>query len=152
MSNDKPSVGSDSILRRVVESTFKRVIVTGSRKLKTEHGAIVSNTLDMVARMLEVDPTRIKIIHGGADGADELAACWARARGAKLEEHPAEWKRPDGSTDYGAGPRRNQVMVDRGAILCVAFWDGKTIRSGTLDCRSKAELAMIPTLTVPVKL
>jgi hypothetical protein len=124
---------------------MKRIIVTGSRNLKDS--AIVSKYLDRVPAWLGVEASDVTVVHGGANGADELAACWARAHGAAIEEHRADWD----AYGFGAGPKRNAAMVALGADICVGFWDSKRQRSGTLDCLSRADEAMIPTLTIKVK-
>ncbi len=75
--------------------------------------------------------------------ADWLTELWARENNAKTIPHPADWPRDR----KAAGPIRNSQMVDSGADLCVAFWDGKS--TGTLDCFSKAARAGIPVRIVP---
>lgn len=65
------------------------------------------------------------LIHGAARGADTLAGEWAKARGIEPLPFPAAWRRPDGSRDNSAGPRRNQQMLDEGRPhACVAFAPG----------------------------
>ena len=57
-------------------------------------------------------------------GADLLARDYARSRGRKVHEFPADWDQ----YDKAAGPRRNCAMAKFGSVL-IAFWDGKS--SGT---------------------
>lgn len=82
-----------------------------------------------------------KIIHGGATGADYLAAQYVTARGIACEVYPADW------TQYGrsAGPIRNQRMLDLGRPnLVLAFPGGR----GTADMVRRAFGAGIPVITV----
>lgn len=72
------------------------------------------------------------LAHGGASGADRLAAKWAMLSGVPQKSYVADWKR------YGrsAGPRRNAGMLD--AVkpgLVIAFPGG----AGTKNC---VELAL----------
>ncbi len=62
-------------------------------------------------------PQNTVVVHGGAQGADQLAGECARQRGLSVEEHPAEWSR------YGraAGPRRNAAMLQTGIDAVYAF-------------------------------
>jgi hypothetical protein len=95
-----------------------RVIVTGSRNwtdMKTLHGALEEVTSD--------PDQSVTIVHGGAQGADQLAGAWARRVQVRdkpwvFEElHLADWD------EYGpvAGFRRNAEMVDAGAAVVLAF-------------------------------
>jgi hypothetical protein len=63
-------------------------------------------------------PAGTVIVHGGARGADRLAAEIASTLGLEVEEHPANW--------YGhgksAGYRRNIEMLDSGVEKVIAFW------------------------------
>ncbi len=71
------------------------------------------------------------VIAGGARGADSLAASWARQRGIELREFSADWN----ANGRGAGPTRNQQMLDEGAPDgVVAFPGGR----GTADMKRRA--------------
>ncbi len=63
----------------------------------------------------------VEIVCGGARGADALGAKYARERGYKIANFPADWDK------YGnaAGHIRNQDMGWYADAL-VAFWDGKS--------------------------
>lgn len=71
---------------------------------------------------------RVVLIHGGARGADMLAAHIGRSMGLEIEAHPARWD------VYGkaAGPLRNKEMVELGADLVLAFPVGES--RGTRGC------------------
>lgn len=61
------------------------------------------------------------IIHGGARGADSLAAYWAAHSGVPFETYQADWKQHG----RGAGPIRNKRMLSEGKPdLVVAFPGG----------------------------
>lgn len=109
-----------------------RVIITGSR-----------NANPFVARKLISDrlfelPVDSTIVHGGARGVDRMAGQEAQKLGLLVEEHPADWDRHGKS----AGFVRNQEMLDTGADLVLAFWDGRS--NGTRHTIEIAERAGIP--------
>lgn len=82
-----------------------RVLVCGSRTFD-DMGAVctVLDGMDMFAT------GNLAVIHGGARGADSLAAEWAKVNGKPEARFPAEWDR------HGrrAGYVRNQQMLDEG--------------------------------------
>ncbi len=88
------------------------------------------------------------IVSGGARGADALGGRYAREHEIPLTEFPAQWKRADGSTDRGAGMRRNTDIVNAAEAL-VAFWDGES--RGTADSLNKAIERGIPKYIVYYK-
>lgn len=68
----------------------------------------------------------VKIIHGGARGADSLAASYAFALsqcGYNIEqqEFPAQWHVHGKS----AGPKRNQIMLDQNPDYVIGFEGGR---------------------------
>jgi hypothetical protein len=83
-----------------------------------------------------------KILHGGARGADRIAADWAESNGIEAQEFEADWE----THGKAAGPMRNQAMADAGADGCVAFPGGR----GTSDMVARAKAAGIP-VWFPVK-
>ncbi|MFG3051817.1 SLOG family protein [Kitasatospora sp. NPDC048239] len=111
--------------------------MTGSRSW-SDRSAVITG-LDLVAE--EFDYSGLVVVHGACPtGVDSMAAAWARVRlgrGVREERWPADWARFGRS----AGPRRNQVMVDRGAAVCVAFPLGRSV--GTRDCMRRAAAAGI---------
>ena len=114
---------------------FARVLVTGSREW---------TDFTFIRRMLDVADVRvgpIRLVHGGARGADQLAASAQRLNHPTwpIEEHLADWSL------YGkvAGMVRNRHMVDLGADLCLAFiLDGSR---GATMCADLAEKSGIET-------
>jgi predicted Rossmann-fold nucleotide-binding protein len=74
------------------------------------------------------------IIHGGAPGADSLAAEYARETKTPVKAFLADWQ----THGRAAGPLRNQQMLDEGKPdLVVAFPGG----IGTADMVRRAEAA-----------
>ena len=63
------------------------------------------------------------VICGMARGVDILGKQWAEAQGIPVLEVPAQWQRADGSTDKGAGYRRNEQMAAE-ADAAVVIYDG----------------------------
>ena len=133
--------------------TPARVLVTGSRHLTD--AALVEDALAFAKATFS--PRPIVIVHGGAEGADELAHVLAPTFGMTRERWSADWKAPcrdnckpghrrfwRNGTDYcpAVGNYRNQTMVDAGAELALAFPVGDLV--GTRDCMRRAEAAGIP--------
>lgn len=137
-----------------------RVIVTGSRYWTNEH--LVYADLEYQLSYANAIRAVLVVVHGnnpkGADAAAARWAQWAKPRGVVEEPVDADWergcdtecrhaprRRADGSTYCpAAGNLRNQVMVDRGATLCLAYPLGGT---GTQDCMRRAARAGIPVYT-----
>jgi hypothetical protein len=69
-------------------------------------------------------------------GVDEVAEDEAQACGLAVESYPAQWERPDGTINRGAGFARNGLIAAN-AERVVAFWDGKS--RGTKDTIDKAK-------------
>lgn len=110
-----------------------RVLVTGSREWTDVE--IIRRALTLLA---PADGESVPVIvHGGARGADTIAAQVATELGYHVETHLADWDR------YGksAGMVRNEAMVDAGADLCLAFiLDGSR---GATHCAQAAHRAGI---------
>ena len=111
---------------------MSRVLVFGGRDFHDE-AAMVTALLD---ELQEGDV----VIHGGARGADALAGDVAgRLMGHEVVVFPAQWAK----YGKGAGPIRNQQMLDSGVDLAVEFPGGR----GTADMRSRLERATVPIIT-----
>ena len=118
---------------------MRRVLVTGSRNYDDK-----DILFDALADQYE--PGMI-VVHGGARGADTIACEWVKKMQSlgyqvTTEVHQADWY------EYGkaAGPIRNEVMVDAGADVCLAFPLGES--RGTRHCMSAAEKAGIPVINL----
>ncbi|TQS43742.1 DUF2493 domain-containing protein [Cryptosporangium phraense] len=130
-----------------------RILVTGSRTWTDAR--TIATTLD---RATDGHPGPHILVHGGARGADTIAATLAGRRGWQVEAHPADWPtcapdcrpghrrtRYDGATYCPtAGHRRNAAMVAAGADLCLAFIRANS--TGACHCANLAETAGIPVL------
>lgn len=97
-----------------------RVIVCGSRSWGCGSG----ESTKVYDRIRQI-PAGATIVHGAAEGADQLAAHAARTLGYRIEAFPvtpADWHR------HGkrAGILRNLAMLDAGADLVIAFWNGRS--------------------------
>ncbi|WPH57818.1 putative chromosome segregation protein [Mycobacterium phage WXIN] len=113
-----------------------RVLITGSRRLLAGMG--LESSLGLELLYADALGLPLVVIHGAAPGADTLAHEWAELiDGVTPDPHPANWR-----AGKQAGHVRNQVMVDHGADVCLAFpLPGST---GTWDCVRRAEAAGIP--------
>jgi hypothetical protein len=138
-----------------------RVLFTGSRHLninRPDHRMPIYLTL----RHIETaHPGPHTLVHGDADGADQIAAQAAGFLGWATEPHPADWTGPCRDTcrpghretrrdgvEYcpTAGNYRNARMVALGADVCVAApLPGSR---GTWDCVRRAKAAGIPVTVV----
>lgn len=88
--------------------------VIGSRDFKDK---------DFLFKKLDKNKQRIAlVVSGGANGADTFAKEWAESRGKPLLTFYANWKNDDGTTDRGAGFRRNRWIIEN-ADYVLAMWD-----------------------------
>jgi len=109
-----------------------KVLITGDR------GWTAASVVETVIKTLPPDTV---VIHGGASGADMIAAAMASSRNMNTWAFPAQWLR------YGkrAGPIRNQRMIDEGQPdMVVAFHNWLPGSKGTRDMVTRARHAGIP--------
>jgi hypothetical protein len=114
-----------------------RVLVTGSRTW--EDVSTLRGALNDVLTGLPNLATPVTVVHGDClHGADRQASVWVRdAKGGPLfvvteEKHPANWQ----LNGKRAGFIRNQLMVNLGADLCLAF-----VKDGSRGASHTAGLA-----------
>jgi hypothetical protein len=104
----------------------------------------------------------MEIIHGAARGADLCADEWAMYYHIPIHAFPAFWNCTiyeawtgneckvggNHSVTHGkaAGPIRNQMMVDEGPDIILAFHDNISISKGTRDMVIKGEANGIETI------
>lgn len=118
-----------------------RILITGSR-----FWGDAQTIRDAIALAIADTDGPVTIVHGGARGADQLAAALATTFGPHVttEKWAADWDRHR----KRAGVVRNQEMVDAGADVLLAFplhlSAGPSI--GTRDCIRRAKAAGIPTI------
>jgi YspA, cpYpsA-related SLOG family len=92
----------------------------------------------LIAEVLAELPSNTTIVHGGAQGADRIAAQEGQKLGLLIEEHKPDWK----GLGKRAGYARNELMAKAGADRCIAFWDGRS--SGTAHMMEMAAKYGIP--------
>lgn len=86
-------------------------------------------------------PKDVRIITGGARGADDVGASWAAVNWTDYKEYKADWSKHGNA----AGVIRNQQMLDEEAVdLVIAFPGGR----GTADMVRRAREAKIPVMEV----
>lgn len=127
-----------------------RVIVTGCRDW-TDKQAVFKELSELYWADDLTVLGDLTVVHGACKtGADAFAAEWCKVpstnhRKVVEDPFPADWN------EFGpmAGPMRNQEMADKGADLCLAFWDGRTHKSGTHDMIVRAVTAGIPVRIIP---
>jgi len=125
-----------------------RVLITGSRDWTNL--TVLTRTLDR----LTMGKEDVIVVHGGATGADLMAARYAEANHLRVEEHPADWELQPRS----AGIIRNAKMVSLGADICAVFAMPCTkircdrtephISHGTDHCMKAAQRVGIETVLV----
>jgi YspA, cpYpsA-related SLOG family len=112
-----------------------RILVCGGRDYADARA--LNEALDALHR----EKTMTRLIHGGARGADSLAAFWAITRGIPVLLFPADWRNHGKS----AGFLRNARMLREGRPdLVAAFPGGK----GTAHMVKLAREAGVPVLEI----
>jgi len=120
---------------------MKRLIVTGTRRGWPDEKLVEAGLFAAYSVLNPGTPGQpVTLVHGAAPGIDIQAKRIWESKGLPTEPHEALWK----TYGKGAGPIRNQEMVDAGADLCVAFPDAES--SGTWDCIKRARKAGITVL------
>lgn len=120
-----------------------RILVCGGRQY-IDYITVNKVLGDIVDGVEDID--KVVIIQGGAKGADFLARVFAYCynggcAGILCEEYPADWKK----YGRGAGPIRNQQMLDEGKPDLVVAFPGKT---GTADMVRRATSSGVEVLNL----
>jgi hypothetical protein len=125
-----------------------KLLVCGSRDW-TDRETIRKWLIRVLSSQPDVPFRNHVLVHGAARGADSIAAQEAAALDVQVHPYPADW-----ASGKGAGPRRNQAMLDaEHPDLVLAFTDA--IRkegwrfTGTGDCVARAVEAGIRVTIVP---
>jgi hypothetical protein len=128
-----------------------RILVSGTRYAVPEHAKYIREWLTHYADgdiICGVPTAEIVVVHGAAPGVDKLSEVVAQGEGFRTEAHAANW----GVHGKGAGPIRNQEMVDLGASLVVAFPAiGSKGKGGTWDLIHRAVDAGLEVHIHPLK-
>ena len=105
----------------------ERILITGSRDWTNK---------DKVFNILSKFPKDTLIIHGGCRGLDTIGGNIAKDLGLNVLVFNADWK----TYGKGAGPIRNQKMIDVGLPTRVlAFHENIEKSKGTLDTINRAK-------------
>lgn len=117
-----------------------RVVVAGSRSFRDKK--LLFSKLDFLLQ--NQGPEEIEIVSGMAKGADTMGEEYARSRGLKIKQFPAEWDK----FGKGAGYRRNEQMAAYADAL-VAFWDGHSpgTRHMISICKKKGMAVRVVTIS-----
>jgi len=145
--------------------TAARILMTGSREWS--NGPASVDALNAAVNLLGSSSRQATLVHGAAQGADQLLDAAAKHLGLATEAHPAEWRVHTAScptwcqgrdTCKLAGHRRNAEMIAAGADLVLAFpthsyalapgENRERTSRGTWDCADKAKAAGLPTLVI----
>jgi YspA, cpYpsA-related SLOG family len=94
-----------------------KVVVAGSRDFN-DYKLLRQKLINLLRNK---KPSEVEIVSGKAQGADSLGERFAKEKGCKLKEFPADWNKWRGI----AGHVRNAEMAQY-ADACVVFWDGKS--------------------------
>lgn len=110
-----------------------RILLTASRTW-----IWVAEIYDVLQDLKNLYGPKLLVVHGDCGkGGDAIAEAWCRRNDVDTERHPADW-----ALGAAAGPVRNAMMVNRGAMLCVAFSHNRS--AGTVGCCELARRAGIP--------
>ncbi len=119
-----------------------RVLVTGDRNWRNARALRDALYIVLADLYQEYGPrTKFTLVHGDARGADTTAdIVWQlRYPGLPIERYPADW-----STGRGAGPRRNQAMLESGIDYVIGFNNDIVSSRGTRDMLQRCARAGIP--------
>ena len=131
-----------------------RILVTASRTWPDDGSVQIALDRALVAAQ-EQGYREVMIIEGACPtGGDKYAHAWAVEGGHRWKRYRAHW----GTYGRSAGFKRNSLMVQQGADMCIAFIapcnDNRCTKSkphgshGATDCARLAKAAGIPTLKV----
>jgi hypothetical protein len=113
--------------RLIKEVGIMRILVCGDRHWRN---------MAAIERELKKFPPGTVVIHGGLKGADTLGAFVADKLGFEVIPFDAKWQ----IYGRGAGPIRNQQMIDEGKPdLVLAFHENISESVGTKDMVNRAK-------------
>lgn len=112
------------------------LVVAGSRDLTPLHYDVVARAIDTWIEK-HARTGDVRIVEGGARGADQLAATYSRVRLVGHQRVRADWE----SDGKAAGPIRNQRMIDDAhGLVVVRYPDSR----GSADVLRRARKKGIP--------
>ncbi|MDE1874438.1 MAG: DUF2493 domain-containing protein [Candidatus Micrarchaeota archaeon] len=121
------------------QTTAKCILVCGGRDYSDVNR--VYRVLDEFYDQYQAIGISLRIVAGGATGADTIAENWARDRGVPCKVYPANWA----LHKKAAGPIRNAQMLKEGKPdLVLAFAGGV----GTADMIAKAKKAKVHVMEI----
>ncbi len=103
-----------------------RIIIAGSRSFN-DFQLLADSVINVISEIKVEDKQSIRIISGGARGADTLGERFAKLAHLELSIFPADWDKLGKRARYV----RNEIMVKfacagDGKGVLVAFWDGES--------------------------
>lgn len=108
-------------------SDIFELLVVGSRSIRDYD--TIENELNKLIDG-KVEPSKLEIVSGGANGVDTLAKRYALKHGYKYKEFPAQWYMYGRSAGYRRNYDMHKYIAEKSEYrACVAFWDG--ISNGT---------------------
>lgn len=119
-----------------------RVLICGSRGWQDPKPIdVILAGLDVLA---EGAGEKLVVIHGDAPGVDRLAGRLAARWGATVIPEPANWD----EYGRGAGPKRNQKMLDDYHPQMIFAFRSAGKSNGTDDMVARGQEAKIPTYVI----
>ena len=111
------------------------VLVTGSHEW--EDVGKISDELITIEAIVPIDPSCLRLVHGGCRGADFWAARIAANRGWTVVVYNARWKKEG----RAAGPLRNKRMLNENVerLICVLSFGDLSVCQGTKQCTDLAK-------------
>lgn len=108
-----------------------RILICGTRNRQP---------VEILRKIIDLFPVGTVVIHGGARGVDSTAGQVASQRGLKTEVHLAEWD----IYGPGAGPKRNQQMLEAKPDIVIAVHNEPGLGKGTADMVRRSRGAGLP--------
>jgi len=116
-----------------------KTIIAGQREID----GVEVNDMALVEAAMKAAADRCilptAVVCGMARGVDSLGKAWAEAHDIPVIEMPAQWQRPDGSTDRGAGFKRNKEMAQVADAAVIIYGGSK----GSADMIEQAHIAKL---------
>lgn len=104
-----------------------RVIIAGGREFD-DFAKLKQECLDIIStKVKNVKTETIKIISGGARGADRLGEEFARIAGYETKRFLADWDTHGKSAGYIRNTEMAKYAAEGGMVgMLIAFWDGNS--------------------------